>query len=96
MVKSKLSPRSGSSFRAVESHPLKWGHKVLIFNMINFVYKLLQDLSNDLRIRTLGNEKTIGKPQEGVKTQPSVSSPLHKSISFNNGKKVVKFLFYII
>ena len=64
--------------------------------MINFVYKLLQELSNGLRIRTLGNEKTIGKPQEGVRTQLNVSSPLHKSISFNNGKKVVKFLFYII
>ena len=64
--------------------------------MINFVYTLLQELSIDLRIRTLRHEETIGKLQEWVRTQPSVSSPLHKSISFNNGKKVVKFLFYLI
>ena len=64
--------------------------------MITFVYKLIQELSDDLRIRTLRNEKAIGKPQEGVRTQLNVSSPLHKSISFNNGKKLAKFLFYII
>ena len=64
--------------------------------MINFAYKLLQELSNDVRIRTLGHQETIGKSQDWVRTQPSVSSPLHKSISFKNGKKVVKFLFYLI
>ena len=70
--------------------------KGLITIIINFVYKLVHELPSDLRIRALENWETIGISQDWVRKQHSDLSLLQKSISYNNNKKLVKFLFHLI
>ena len=43
--------------------PFTTSRKKLISNITKFIYKLRQELPNDLRLRILGNKKILEKPQ---------------------------------
>ena len=39
------------------------------------IYKLPDELSNDLKLRTLGNQEILGKSQDFIELLPSAQSP---------------------
>ena len=50
----------------------------------DFICEFSHKLPNDLRLRTLGNKKILGKSQNSMGTQASVQPPLQKLI-FDTG-----------
>ena len=54
------------------------GKAGLDFQSINFIYKLPHELLNNLKLKIVGNQEILRKPESWFKAEPSNQSLFHK------------------
>ena len=68
--------------------------RYLTSSIANSVHKLPHELSNDLRVRILGNQEILATCQMWGETQPSAQSSFQKQNLDNSSQKICKNRFY--
>ena len=68
----------GEFYKVLEEFPFTKSKTELDIQYKNYIYELLHELPNHLRLRVLGNTEILGKSQSCMRTQPCVQSPLQK------------------
>ena len=68
--------------------------RYLTSSIANSVHELPHELSNNLRVRILGNQEILAKYQMWGETQPSAQSSFQKQNLDNSSQKICKNRFY--
>ena len=61
----------------------------LISSAINFVYELLYESPNDLRLRIIGNQEILGNSQRWLEAEPSAHSLFQKQLRRNRNQSIL-------
>ena len=85
-AKRKFSDNPGNNILELHNILVKQVKPNFISSIANLVYKLPNELANDLGLRILGNKEILEKSQIWVETKPGTQS-LFKKFNFDNSNQ---------